>query len=156
MGARGIKPAPTALKLLRGEKPCRINQDQPKAPFGAPECPDDIDPEVKQVWARTVITLHHMDLLSSADGDTLLAYCEAVVTHRRASRMIRQDGVLTMGSMGSWVKNPACTVQNEAATQIARYSALFGLTPSARSEIRMGKVKGGESGAKSADRFLTG
>lgn len=155
MGLRGPKAQPTNLKLLHGTRKSRINVDAPKPPLGLPECPDWVGSEVMQVWNKTLIALHHMGLASTADEDTLMAYCQAVVTHRQASRQIAEEGVLTLGSMKTWVKNPACTVQNEAATQIARYAGLFGLTPSARSEIRMGKVKGADDG-RSADRFLTG
>lgn len=157
MGARGPKPASTNLKLLRGEtKTARINLDEPKPPHGLPECPEWVTSEVRQVWNKTLIALHHMGLASTADEDSLMAYCQAVVTHREASRQIAQEGVIVLGSMRTPVKNPACTVQNEAATQIARYAGLFGLNPSARSGIRMGDLKGGDRDERSPDRFLTG
>lgn len=156
MGARGRHPMPAQLKLLTGEtKKSRINLDPPKPMQGAPELPDVVTADVRQVWHYTVAQLDAMGLLSPADRDTLLCYCEAVVAHRRASEAIAETGLLIRGSMGSLVKNPACNIQHEAASQIARYSHLFGLTPSARSEIRMGKVRGNPD-APSADRFLTG
>lgn len=156
MGARGPKAAPTSLKLLRGDRPYRINNDEPKPPVGLPQCPDWADSEVRQVWNKTLLALHHMGLASTADEDTFMAYCQAVVTHRKASRAVAEEGVLVPGPRnGTYIKNPACSVQNESATQVARYAGLFGLTPSARSEIRMGKVKG-DSDGPSPDRFLTG
>lgn len=156
MGARGRRPEPTALKLLHGAKPYRVNLDEPKPPIGLPECPDWVDSETMQIWNKTLLVLHHMNLASSADEDTLMAYCQAVVVHRRAARQIAEQGVTVLGSMRTPVKNPACTVMNEAATQIARYAGLFGLTPSARSEIRMGKVRGDAGDGADPSRYLTG
>lgn len=156
MGARGPRPEPTKLKVLHGAKSTRINRDEPKPPIGLPLCPDWVDAETTQIWNKTLIALHHMGLASSADEDTLMAYCQAVVVHRRAARQVAEEGVTVLGSMRTPVKNPACTVMNEAATQIARYAGQFGLTPSARSEIRMGKVRDGVSDAADPSRYLTG
>lgn len=156
MGAAGSgrRPQPTALKLLKGVRPGRINADEPAAPDGAPELPDFVQAPVRQVWHYTVASLKQMGTLSSADRDTLLAYCEAVVAHRAAAEAVHEHGILVLNKSRGYVKNPALAAMNEAASQISRYAQHFGLTPSARSGIRVGK--GATSDGPSADRYLTG
>lgn len=154
MGARGRPPKPTNLRILHGDQKKRINFEEPPAPVGAPELPDSTVAEVRQVWHYTLKQLEAMDLVSTADRDALLAYCEAVVAHRMAAEAVHEHGALVVGASGSLIKNPALTAMHEAATQIARFAHHFGLTPSSRSEIRTGKAR--TSNGPSADRFLTG
>lgn len=154
MGVRGPKPTPSNLRLLRGER--QLNKDEPPAPADVPQLPKDTNPAVREVWDYTLTQLDAMGLTSSADRDALLAYCEAVVAHRMAADAVHEHGALVVGSTGSLIKNPALSALNEAAGQISKFASHFGLTPSSRSSIKVGKAKGGGSDGKSADRYLTG
>lgn len=105
-----------------------------------------MSPEVREVWDYTLNELKHMRLATGADRDTLVAYCEAVVAHRQASQLLAKSSVLVPGLNGM-VRNPAFHVQRDAANTIRVFAAEFGLTPSARSRIRMeerAKTGGGE------------
>ncbi|MDP8971205.1 MAG: phage terminase small subunit P27 family [Actinomycetota bacterium] len=137
---------------MHGDKKDRINFDEPVAPDGTPQCPSE-DPDVREVWNYTVAQLKEMGTLSTADRDALSCYCEAVVVHRKASREIHEDGLTVLAMNGATARNPAVAIQKDAATLIARYAQHFGLSPSARSEIKHPK---GNSSAGGAERFLTG
>ena len=89
MGKRGPRKRPTHLAVLNGERPDRINHDEPHAPDGTPEPPYDMSDEAAEVWTYTVDQLRRMGILSTADRDSLVCYCEAVVTHRHATAILR-------------------------------------------------------------------
>jgi P27 family predicted phage terminase small subunit len=152
MGKRGPRPKPTALRVLHGDRRDRINTDEPIPAPGLPQCPS-ADPDVRAVWDYTVAQLAAMGCVTPADRDVLACYCEAVVTHRKASAILARSQVLirSKAESGTLVRNPALQAQRDAATLIARYAQHFGLSPSARSEIRQG---GTRSHAPSAERYL--
>lgn len=156
MGKRGPKPAPTQLRLLHGERKDRINTDEPPAPDSAPQLPPEVsDPAVREVWAYTVAQLQAMGIASTADRDALLCYCEAVVTHRKASALLARSSVLVRPRPDSEVliRNPALVVQRDSANLISRFAQHFGLSPSARSEINKGAASSKPAGAA---RLLSG
>ena len=147
-------PKPTALKVLRGDAPSRINRDEPPADTRWPVCPDDVTKEVRAIWNYTLDQMIRMGITSSADRDSLLAYCEAVALHREASKDVAAHGVLIPGHRGVLVRNPACAVQREAAAQIRQFAHEFGLTPASRSDIKMSNLR--PSTGPDAGRYLTG
>jgi len=154
MGKRGPQPKPTALRLLHGDRPARTNQDEPQPEQGDPDCPDAASREVREIWDYTLEQLIVMGVATKADRDALLCYCEAVVTHRRASAILAKSQVLVPGTLaGSIVRNPALQVQRDSAAVVRAFAREFGFTPAARSEIRTGSTR---SDATGADRFLTG
>lgn len=153
MGKRGPAPKPTKLRVLHGDRPCRINDREPQAPAGGhPECPQDVSAAVRAIWDYTLDQLVVMDLATLADRDALLAYCEAVATHRRASALLADQELIVTGATGGAMRNPAVQIQRDAATLIRIYSREFGFTPSARSEIRTG----GQTDGQGAERLLSG
>lgn len=153
MGKRGPAPKPTNLRLLHGDRKDRINEDEPVPSDGLPGLPPGVSPEVADVWTYTLGQLAVMHLATPADRDVLLAYCEAVVIHRKASDILAKSSVLIKGLHGGLVKNPAVQIQRDAAIVMRALAQEFGLTPSARSQIRMG---GGEKRNDGAARLLSG
>lgn len=148
MGRRGPAPKPTELKLVHGERKDRINTDQPQF-SGQPTCPSHLPAEGKKVWKEVVAELARFDLITSCDGPSLEAYCMAVVAHRKAARDITKRGILIEGDKKAKVRNPSLIVLAQAADDIRAFAREFGLTPSARSGLRVG----GQPDAKSAARF---
>jgi P27 family predicted phage terminase small subunit len=133
-----------------------VNNDEPPAPNGLPQCPDAVtDPQVREVWEYTVDQLAAMGCASTADRDLLACYCEAVVIHRKASAVLAQSSVLVRPRPKSeaLIRNPALQVQRDSAATVSRLAQHFGLSPSARSEIR---TSGGKSSGQGAERYLTG
>lgn len=154
MGMRGPRPKPTNLRVLHGDRKDRINDQEPPAPDGTARCPDGVSDTVREIWDYTVGQLEAMSCASPADRDSLLCYCEAVAVHRQASEILARSNILIRRKdTDTLMRNPALAVQRDAALLIARFAQHFGLSPSARSEIR--QPKGGSNGP-SADRFLTG
>lgn len=127
---------PTALKILKGGRPDRINKDEPVPDDSTPICPSTV-PEVREVWDYTLKQLQQMKIVTAADRDLLHAYCEQVVQYRKATEMIHEDGILIHGPHGP-MKHPAIVVMEHAAAMMARLAVTFGLTPQGRSAIRVG------------------
>lgn len=154
MGKRGPRQKPTQLRILHGDRPDRINKDEPPAPDGLPDLPYEMDEETREVWAYTLEQLRVMGTASTADRDALAAYCEAVVTWRQAVRLLRKSSILIRTRRGdAFMRNPLLQVQRDSAAQIRGYAQEFGLTPSARSEIHTG---GGNSrGDLGPERLLS-
>lgn len=128
---RGVRK-PTALKVLEGHRPDRINRNEPKPQPGVPTCPVGTTAEVREVWDYTAKQLAAMRVLSKADRDALLIYCEAVVLHRKASQDLHERGVTVLGHLGTPIRNPAAQSQKDASTTIRAYAREFGLTPASR------------------------
>jgi len=98
--------------------------------------------EAKKVWRRTVKQLAQMGVLYESDGDSLAAYCEAVSRHAAASKMVQAEGILVEGRNGLLVKNPAVQVARDAEATIKSFAQEFGLTPSARTRIKVDRTDG--------------
>lgn len=155
MGKRGVAPAPTGLRLVKGERKSRINTDEPQPREGLPLCPLEASDEVRAVWDYTLDQLDYMKIVTPADRDALYVYCEAVVMHRIATHMLRYEGLVATGGNGSVMKHPAHQIQRDAATLIRAFAQEFGLTPSARSTIKLHLNEGASKDAGAA-RLLSG
>lgn len=153
MGKRGPAPTPTGLRLVRGDRKDRVNTDEPQPREGLPQCPIDAAPDVHEIWDYTIEQLEHMRIVTLADRDALYAYCEAVALHRLTSQQIAREGFLIEGLHGGAVKHPAAQIQRDAATMMRAFAQEFGLTPSARSTIKMHVNDSGQE--KGAARLLS-
>lgn len=153
MGKRGPQPKPTALRVLHGDRPDRINDDEPMPAEGEVTAPEDLSDDARAVWDRLAPDLIRVGVLTPWDVDAFRITCEALARYQQATRLVNGSALLVQGPNG-FVKNPALVVQREAETTFAQYGARFGLTPSDRSQL---KVDASGAGAKGpgAERLLS-
>ena len=161
---RGRKPLPSHLKLIKGSakgelrkrgKPTDV-EVTPSLPMPPPHLCD----EAKVEWGRVASMLYALRLLSDADIAALSAYCQAWATFKRATsaleRMAAQDpvtqGLLVKTTNGNAIQNPLLGIANKAASDMVRFAAEFGMTPSARARINLGDSKAPE--ADPAEQFF--
>jgi P27 family predicted phage terminase small subunit len=79
-----------------------------------------------------------MGVLTSWDRDAFAVLCEEVATHRAAAEIVRREGITVPGARGrERVRHPAVQIMRDSAQTIRAYAQEFGLTPSARSGIRL-------------------
>ena len=124
---------PTNMRILHGEtRPSRINRNEPRPRQLLPEPPDWLSPDARAVWDRILPELAHMRLVTAADRDALVVYCQAVAHHAQAVREVNERGLLVPGREGNLVKNPACQFVREQAVLVKVMGQQFGLTPAAR------------------------
>lgn len=135
MGKRGPAPKPTTLRLLDGAQPSKVNRNEPQARSGKIEPPDELSDGVRIIFEYVVAELEHMRIASPADVHSIVCYCEAVDKHRKASALLAKSSVLIKGLHGGMVRNPALSIQRDAANTIRQFAQEFGLTPSARARI---------------------
>jgi P27 family predicted phage terminase small subunit len=136
----GRNPAPKGLKVLRGDPVARINMNEPEpGDLQCPSAPSWCTQGAKSLWKRLAPDLHAKKVLTWWDRDAFAVLLEAFVTHREATKLIQEHGLLPNGPEGN--RNPAITIQQIAAQEILSYSSRFGLTPSDRSKLIVDKVE---------------
>ena len=149
MGRRGPAPAPTALKLLRGERrPSRVNYHEPRPSGGLPERPADLAPGAAAAWNRVIAELGSSGVLTTLDRDVLRAYAEAVDRYEQSAVTLAGSGPLIRGARaGELIKNPLHQIVRDNALLVLAFGRELGATPSARAGLR---APGAEPGAKLA------
>ena len=135
MGRRGPVPAPTAMKLRRGVRADRINREEPVPGLGG-ITPPPMSDEAREVWDRLAPPLTAGGVLTPWDVDVFAHYCEMVVMARRAARLVH-EGLLAKGWRGGFVTSPAWRAYRDAVVVLRALAQEFGLTPSARSQIKV-------------------
>jgi P27 family predicted phage terminase small subunit len=147
----GRRPLPTAIKKLRGNAGKRkLNDAEPIALPGVPEMPDGLGEVAAKEWRSIVPELVQLGVLSKVDGKALAAYCHSFARWFQAERDVEKYGViveepiLLMGAATGFFrlkKNPACNVSETAMKTMKSFLVEFGMTPAARSRIRIDKRK---------------
>lgn len=138
MGKRGPQPKPTALKLVDGTRKSRINPSEPPLPplDGVPEPPDWLSDVAAAYWRDLAPLLIESGVLKAADLHGLAVLCEAFDLHQRAAMILNGEAIISDGDRGK-VRNVALMVLRDSAATIRGWSQEFGLTPSARSSLRI-------------------
>ena len=146
---RGRKPLPSHLKLVKGSARGRlklIKGDDIRPMVALPMPPAHLCDEAKVEWARISEQLYNLKILSALDVAALAAYCQAYAIWKQATEalnvMARSD-ILTRALMikttkGNAIQNPLLGIANTAASNMVRFAAEFGMTPSARARIHAG------------------
>jgi len=148
MATTGRPKKPTNLAVLHGDKKSRVNTAEPKPAVLSADPPEWLSPQAREVWDRLAGDLKVKQVLTAWDTETFACWCDAVVRRRAAAQALAREGEvielpvynkngdLTGHRLG---KNPWTLVLNEADAQVQKYAARFGLTPSDRAGLSIGK-----------------
>jgi P27 family predicted phage terminase small subunit len=147
---RGRKPLPTALKVIKGMRRDRINQEEPKAPPARPDCPRELDRTARAQFGRVCDLLEPLKVLAKADGPIVALYAHHYSRWRAAEVQVKRFGLLLEGSRGTLVANPAVRIAHEATAAMAKLLIELGMSPSSRSRIRATPA----APAETVDNFL--
>jgi P27 family predicted phage terminase small subunit len=153
VGRRGPAPKPTQLRLLHGDKASRINLAEPRPRDVPPERPAWLSAVAAEEWERIAPDLARMGTAKAIDAAALAAYCEAVARFRAANDVLAQSQVLIVDRDDRPRVNPAVRVARDASYEMRMWAREFGLTPSARSPLRI--EHSGSVGALPAERLLS-
>ena len=138
----GPKPLSIEDKLERGNPGKRnLHKDeQPKLEvlFELPSAPEYLGEYGMKEWNRTGPLLVAAKMLTESDLPAFEAYCMNIDLMIEARLDIQANGMQVMGHRG-WVRNPAIAAFGQASTAIRGFVSEFGLSPSARSRIRIPK-----------------
>lgn len=135
MGKRGPAPKPTVLRLVHGDRPDRINREEPIAPTLPVEAPEWISDEARAIWNRYAPSLIKRGVLTYWDIEAFVVLCNALVRYKDACQLVDASSVL-IGAGGRLEPNPALKVLRDAEDVFLRYAARFGMTPSDRQQIK--------------------
>ncbi len=150
----GRRPLPTNLKKLRGNPGKRkLNEAEPEVEQKPPEMPPDLPELAQKEWASIVPKLMQLHVLSDVDGKALAAYCFAYARWHEAEKEIGRLGIIVdepiMGGTAEYreivgykyKRNPAVTISHDALKLMKSYLIEFGLTPAARTRLRIERPK---------------
>jgi P27 family predicted phage terminase small subunit len=151
MGQRGVHPAPTALKVLNGMRPDRINDAEPVPAEQEVRCPTWLKGDARGVWRKLAPDLVAKGILTFWDVDLFARYCWLASKTKELMLSVDADGLTIQGDRGQ-VKNPAMQLLRDTTSQMVTIGARFGLTPSDRGQLSMPE---GRNGKKGAERLLT-
>ena len=161
MGQRGPAKRPTNLAILHGEtRPSRVNHNEPKPDTGDIVPPRPLGGREREIWDRLAPDMIRKGVLTAWDVDSFATFCQMVVVNQDAAENVRDNGTscttlvreLSDGTMLYELrKNPAWQVMRESAAAIVTLGGRFGLNPSDRSQLSLGKADGDAD-----DDLLTG
>lgn len=146
MAPRGRKPKPTHLKLIEGNPGKRaIPKGIEIQPTATPNPPSFIVGYAREEWERIAASLAPTGMLTDVDLAALASYCQSYAIWRQATEAINKmaasdmltGGLMIKTSNGNAIQNPLVGTANKAASDMVRYAAEFGMTPSARSRLAL-------------------
>lgn len=139
---KGPAPKPTKLKLIDGERKDRINQREPEPKTGGKlVCPKHLGREAQKYWKKEAPKLQTLGLLTEIDGGPFEFLCEAYGNWMEYKKLLKESGIAIRTPNGSLQLSPAAIMVNKTYDQYKKLCVEFGLTPSSRSRIIVGKPK---------------
>lgn len=131
-------------------------------PVSSPDVPHDISAEALPVYQKLIEILSEMGVLHRADEFALHRYAEKFVRWNRARKnLIGKEEVTTIeiplkngDVMTKEIKNPHATAESDLSFELLQLERQFGLTPSARSYLKIGHGPKEKEKEDPKDRFF--
>jgi P27 family predicted phage terminase small subunit len=125
-----LRGFPGKRKLRPGPQPTRTEE--------VPEPPDFLCEAAKAEWRRLAPELCRLNLLTTLDRSLFAVYCETFGHWMEAERQLEAGGLVAKGSTGNVVMHPLVKIAVQAARDVCKFGAEFGLSPCARAKMRAG------------------
>ncbi len=137
---RGGKPAPSALKIVRGNPGRRpLNPDEPQSRLlkRMPHAPGFLDEEGKSAWYREGHRMIKAGLLTALDLSMFGTWCIFWSKRDEASRALNKTGVVVKtGDFGNPYINPYMNVISMCSKAMHQIEIEFGLSPASRTRVK--------------------
>jgi P27 family predicted phage terminase small subunit len=153
----GRKRTPLKILQARGSKYANPNHvcadyraGEPELKPGIPSCPSWLSKSAKAIWRQKTKKLSEAKILARIDRDELARYCDSYARYKSASINL-QKGEYYKANDGTIKSHPASRIYNEMAQILSRLATEFGLTPVARTRVKVNKVRTKED---EAEEFL--
>lgn len=165
---RGRKPKPHNLRVIEGNPGKRsMSRDIPKPPVSAGlSAPSHLNGDGKRHWTEMARQLEVLGLLAAIDRGALAALCQAYGVWADAERRLKAYNLSEKGRKagaylietpsGAIIQHPLVTIARDARRDYLKASAEFGMTPSARQRVEVGKAAGGNAPPASKFSGLVG
>jgi len=149
---KGRKPTPTTIKVLTGNPGKRkVPEGEPVPDSNLPTPPSHLDPYAVEEWERLAQAMHDLGILYDVDRAVFGAYCAAYSRWRTAEEAMQRrvmkcggdptSALILMTKSENFIQNPLVGIANKAASDMVKYAAEFGLTPSARARLAINPDK---------------
>ena len=155
-GARtgaGRKPLPLAVKKLKGTARKSRTQSEPSGPLLLGDPPEELLTDAADIW-RYLTAATPAGVLHANNAPILERYCGLLAQYRAVSTEIARRGVggmLIKDRFGLPARSPLFALQMELDEALRRCEAELGLTPAARSRVRVETAPAREAGDPWAD-----
>jgi len=114
-----------------------LNDSEPRPVATLPRCPSHLQGEARAEWRRVARGLHDAGLLTQIDRAALAIYCQAWARWVKAEGQIQRHGEVVKSAAGNVMQNPYLSIANRAMKQMQLMARELGMTPSARSQIKV-------------------
>jgi P27 family predicted phage terminase small subunit len=144
MGLRGPPPKPTSIRIAEGNPSRRPISDAEPHPDGEARMPAWLSAEAKRVWSKLAPICQRMGVLTDADEPMFAAFCDAYATFRACHEIIAKEGRIQKKYNAKTHDcyedaRPEVKMLVDAQKLMLQIGARFGLNPSDRSRIAVGK-----------------
>jgi P27 family predicted phage terminase small subunit len=166
MGARGPKPLPGNVHLLRGNPSKKsladlVDELQPEVEI--PGFPPHLLPEARKEWRRITPELERYGLISKIDRAALALYCQAwarwvwaelqlqraqalaeakrVEAEANGAEHTGGDGYTVQTPNGNMTYSPHWVIANRAMDQVNKFLASFGMDPASRGRVNPSSIR---------------
>ncbi len=142
MGQRGPAQKPAQVLKLTGQFRKDRHSDDVKPDNRRPRMPRTMSEESKRVWRYLVPRLLKLGVLTEIDGNALERYCRLWGEWRKLQAIIDEKGHVYSrkdrnGEVVAIRTLPQVKVRDEISKDLLSLERQFGLTPSARTSIRL-------------------
>ena len=139
MGKRGPRPAPTKLKIMRGN-PGKENlkarqKVEPKPADARLDAPELLTGLALEMWNRRAPQLADMGVLSEVDRDALVRWCLLYDLFVETWRQVKADGASSSTAAGGKKGNPDVAALRGYAADLLSIEREFGMTPASRTGL---------------------
>jgi len=135
---KGRRPKPSYLKIIEGNRgKRRLNDAEPRpapAPLAAPAW---LCASAKGAWDQYAPELQRIGVLTLIDVPAFGALCTLAADVATEDDAVRRTGALIKSARGRPMANPFLRLRDKHLELLLRYSENFGMTPSARSRVRV-------------------
>ena len=146
MGRRGPLPAPSNVRMLRGNpgghQPAHTVSE--RTPPARPDAPEWLSEEARAEWDRVVPELDGLGILARVDRGVLALYCDTWGKFVAVSREIDgTDATVKPRNRGEGsVRHPLWTTYRALGGQLQSLASKLGCEPSARARLAIPAIDG--------------
>lgn len=160
----GRPPKPLQEKMLSGSR-IRTDRDadaqvaNAAVDLGMPPCPGWIRGAAKKHWETLGPKLVQAGLLSVVDGDVFGLHCDNMAAYELVSeKLLKVDDWISKTPNGFEVQAAWLQIRNKLQEMIIKTAREFGLTPAARSSVKVNKQQqldllGADAATKHDDEY---
>lgn len=133
----GPAPTPTAILKKRGSWRAKTRPLEPQLKLSKPRTPRGLSRKTKLRFKRIASDLFEMRVSSDKDDGPLVRYCQLFDHYDKLMAYIDEHGTTEVAPDGAVKTRPEFTQMLALSDALLRLEIQFGLTPSARSRLRV-------------------